>query len=309
MKLSPLKLFLASLAISSFAVAGCAADTTSTDGEEAEDVEVSSDELSARATQFVGSYAWRAGDSGPFVELQQLSLKNSGLYSAKVDAQLVNPAVRCIAFPCTLPESGTWTVVKSGGQLKIKLNPFGTKPSRSYYASIQEQTRTLSLKRFGLTTNLFFEGSTCANVRCTANTTCEMSFKNGTYSPSCVPNAPVATCAATSCIVGTTCVDKPTGAECIANPPVTSCAAMLCAPGTTCVDNPVTGGKCVSSAPCVKTGCSGQICADGQRASTCEFRPEYACYQTATCKRQDNGACGFTQTPALAACLASAGNN
>lgn len=281
MKPSLLKLFLASLAVSSFAVAGCAADTTdAVDGDEAEDVGVSADEISSRAQQFIGSYAWRAGDSNTFVDFKQLTLKNSGLYTAQVDSALVDKNVACIAFPCTLPESGTWSVVKSGGQLKIKVNPWGPKPTRSYYASIQEQSRTLTLKRYGKTTNLFTEGSSCANVRCAADTHCEMKFSKGSYSPSCVPNdppPPPATCAATLCAVNTTCVETPTGAECVPNPP--------------------------PPAACVKTGCSGQICADGQRFSTCEYRPEYACYQTATCARQANGACGWTQTPALTACL------
>ena len=283
MKLSTLKLLLASLAVSSFVVAGCAADTTdAADGEASEDVGVSADEISSRAQQFIGSYAWRAGDSGAFVDFQQLSLKNSGLYTAKVDSALVDPAVQCIAFPCTLPESGTWTVVKSGGQIKLRVDPFGAKPARSYNASIQAQSRTLTLKRNGQTTNLFTEGSSCANVRCIADTHCEMIFSGSAFSPSCVPNdppPPPATCAVTLCVVNTTCVDKPTGAECIPAP----------------------------APPCVKTGCSGQICADSQRISTCEFRPEYACYQTATCARQATGQCGWTQTPALTSCIASGG--
>jgi hypothetical protein len=73
----------------------------------------------------------------------------------------------------------------------------------------------------------------------------------------------------------------------------------------------INGGSvpvCIANAPelppCVKTGCSGQICADQQRISTCEFRPEYACYQSATCERQATGSCGWTKTPALTACLA-----
>ena len=56
--------------------------------------------------------------------------------------------------------------------------------------------------------------------------------------------------------------------------------------------------------PCVKTGCSSQICADHNVVSTCEFRPEYACYQKAACERQTDGNCGFTRTPELTACLA-----
>lgn len=56
---------------------------------------------------------------------------------------------------------------------------------------------------------------------------------------------------------------------------------------------------------CFVGGCSSQICSDQEGLiSTCEFRPEYACYQQATCERQADGACGWTQTPALAACLA-----
>ena len=59
-----------------------------------------------------------------------------------------------------------------------------------------------------------------------------------------------------------------------------------------------------SMKPCFKTGCSSQICADHNVVSTCEFRPEYECYQKATCERQSNGNCGFTKTPELTACLA-----
>lgn len=57
---------------------------------------------------------------------------------------------------------------------------------------------------------------------------------------------------------------------------------------------------------CIKTGCSSQVCSDRDVVTTCEFRPEYACYQKAICERQRNGECGFTQTPELRACLARA---
>ena len=63
------------------------------------------------------------------------------------------------------------------------------------------------------------------------------------------------------------------------------------------VGGPAPGGKCF------KTGCSSQVCADRDVITTCEFRPEYACYQKAICERQRNGECGFTQTAELAACL------
>ncbi len=58
-----------------------------------------------------------------------------------------------------------------------------------------------------------------------------------------------------------------------------------------------------NAAPCVRTGCSGQICADGHMFSTCEFRPEYACYKSAVCERGADGKCGFRKTAQLTACL------
>ena len=59
-----------------------------------------------------------------------------------------------------------------------------------------------------------------------------------------------------------------------------------------------------SMKPCIKTGCSSQVCSDHDVITTCEFRPEYACYQKAVCERQSNGNCGFTKTRELTECLA-----
>lgn len=58
---------------------------------------------------------------------------------------------------------------------------------------------------------------------------------------------------------------------------------------------------------CVVTGCSGQVCADGERTTTCEYREQFACYKSATCERQANGTCGWTQTDQLSLCLKKAG--
>jgi hypothetical protein len=256
---------LASLAAASVvalaALSGCAADTTDpTNADGTEDPGVSQDELSSRAAQFAGAYSWRASDSGDFVDFQQLTLKANGSYTAKVDSGLVNPTVRCIAFPCTLPESGTWTVLKSGSQLKLKVDPTGPKPSRSYYVTINSLSRTLSVTRFAHTSLLFSDSSTCANVRCTATTHCEMKGLNGGALPVCIANPP-----------------SP------APPPPPPAAA------------------------CAPSGCSGQVCADHSVITTCDWRPAYACYQTAACERQADGACGWTSTAALSSCLASAG--
>jgi hypothetical protein len=62
----------------------------------------------------------------------------------------------------------------------------------------------------------------------------------------------------------------------------------------------------LAAGSCFATGCSGQICADRDVASTCEWRPEYACYDTARCEMQADGGCGWTQTAELEACLEDA---
>lgn len=54
---------------------------------------------------------------------------------------------------------------------------------------------------------------------------------------------------------------------------------------------------------CVISGCSGEICADEERISTCIYKPEFACYKQATCELQADNRCGWTQTPELKACL------
>ncbi|HEY5945444.1 MAG TPA: DUF6748 domain-containing protein [Kofleriaceae bacterium] len=55
---------------------------------------------------------------------------------------------------------------------------------------------------------------------------------------------------------------------------------------------------------CYVGGCSSQVCSDQEGViTTCEWRDEYACYQTATCERQPDGQCGWTPTPELDACL------
>lgn len=75
--------------------------------------------------------------------------------------------------------------------------------------------------------------------------------------------------------------------------------------------SPATPPNIVVTPPASKTcyvgGCSGQLCTDNQdMVSTCEWREEYACYQTATCAVQADGECGWTPTTELNACLATA---
>lgn len=58
------------------------------------------------------------------------------------------------------------------------------------------------------------------------------------------------------------------------------------------------------SGGCYIGGCSSQLCSESTgMASTCEWRESYACYATATCTRQPDGACGWTETAELKQCL------
>lgn len=112
-------------------------------------------------------------------------------------------------------------------------------------------------------------------------------------------------------------------------PPAGECAVEACGPALgmpaqTCSDGTMGGntGRCVRSdagcaweirecpstaGGCTKTGCSGTVCAEtgSDIMTTCQFKPEYACYGDATCERQADGECGWTQTPELTACIAN----
>ena len=59
---------------------------------------------------------------------------------------------------------------------------------------------------------------------------------------------------------------------------------------------------------CAVGGCSGQLCgeAGSELMSTCEYRAEYACYKQASCERQANGKCGWSETAALKSCISAA---
>lgn len=59
------------------------------------------------------------------------------------------------------------------------------------------------------------------------------------------------------------------------------------------------------SGACKVGGCSSELCTDMDNvASDCIWRDEFACYKDATCERQTDGQCGWTDTPALQKCLA-----
>ena len=82
---------------------------------------------------------------------------------------------------------------------------------------------------------------------------------------------------------------------------LSACGGTSTPPANTEPTPPATGGACV------KGGCSGTMCAEPGKdmISTCEYKAEYGCYSAATCERQGDGSCGWTQSAELTACLAN----
>ena len=129
----------------------------------------------------------------------------------------------------TLPEAGKWTTVKSGGKVRLKVDPAGPKPSRSYAADIDIHTHNLTLTRSNHTTLLFTTGSSCANVRCTATTHCEMKGINGGSIPVCLQNPPALANCFTSGCSGQVCADHSVITTCEARPEYGCYHAATCA--------------------------------------------------------------------------------
>jgi hypothetical protein len=78
-------------------------------------------------------------------------------------------------------------------------------------------------------------------------------------------------------------------------------------PASAAVAPPPSNGQASVGPGCITTGCSGSICIEQgfDQMTTCEMKPEYACYQGAECKVQDNGKCGWTMDDRMQKCLAS----
>ncbi len=69
-------------------------------------------------------------------------------------------------------------------------------------------------------------------------------------------------------------------------------------------NTPTVNHQQTATPPCFVGGCSNEICSDQQGVvSSCIYKAEYSCYKTATCERQTNGQCGWTETVELTSCL------
>lgn len=110
---------------------------------------------------------------------------------------------------------------------------------------------------------------------------------------------------------GTQCVRCTQATDHCNGPWVPALAEIACAPGYEFdYNNNNTCKRCVAATPacnhdndCFRTGCSGQICGSEHVVTTCEYRPEYACYADQYCGCQTNGKCGWDNDPALTECI------
>lgn len=62
--------------------------------------------------------------------------------------------------------------------------------------------------------------------------------------------------------------------------------------------------ECTKDSECEVGGCSGQVCAKGGKRiiTTCEYRPEYACYKLTECGC-DKGKCSWLEKQEFVRCL------
>ena len=87
------------------------------------------------------------------------------------------------------------------------------------------------------------------------------------------------------------------------NSPNTTPSVSTPTPDTT---GSVLPSKAKAGPGCKIGGCSQTLCADETQEdvlTTCEWQESYVCYQSAECKIQSDGKCGWSNTSELTQCL------
>lgn len=68
-------------------------------------------------------------------------------------------------------------------------------------------------------------------------------------------------------------------------------------------NNLIVGGGQRALDGCIIGGCNSEICADEEMMSPCIYKDEFSCYQNLTCKKLDDGECGWEETDEFRQCL------
>lgn len=141
------------------------------------------------------------------------------------------------------------------------------------------------------------EGEACSMYgrQCADGLECDYQCPDGSDDPDCnLGINPGGVCVAEpACVDGETAPADDGCNTCMCDDGLWICTQIACEPA-----------ECTTDADCFETGCSGQVCAAEHRATTCEWRPEYACYNEPTTSCGCNeGQCGWSQTAELATCL------
>jgi hypothetical protein len=288
------------LVVSSMAFAGCAVDTATDGGDDDSASAESAAALSAYGEKLVGSWKYQTGGAADFT---WIVLKGDGTFFTEqqifcIKAPCINPRTegKFIGYKPTSGHSygGLRLISKSGTQyyrVSLAGDGNGFKLSGDSGKSWAGFERLASFCE----TATDCKGQSYIHIMCVGHATCTSEntcgYKCGVEPVKCDYADPgrrymgkyLDTCSR----IKFAC-DFAAGEEFFSD----SCGCGCTVP---------------APKPCVVGGCSGQICADESMISTCIWRPEYACYRTATCERDAAGTCGWTKTAELTACLASAG--
>ncbi len=281
----------------SIAVTGCALDSGDADDESLDDT---GEALSATGSKLVGAYR----TSNAASDFDVLVLKSDGSYFAEEH-------VVCVTTPCPpIRQEGRFIAHKApkhgflGG---LRLLPKGGAPSTYYRVSFGAPNQSFKLSRDGV--SFWAYAATTSRTYCATASDCS---GQSYIRPMCVGQA---TCDTSTAACGWKCgvpapvCDYTSSTKTYIGRSTDQCAVIrfFCEPGTQYfADSCGCGCEKSPPAPCYVGGCSSHVCSASKNVmTTCEFRPEYACYRTATCERDATGACGWKKTPALTSCLAS----
>lgn len=290
--------FLAACFVASFALTGCAVDVDREDGETEGDTTENAGALSTYGEKLVGAYETKVGSA----DFDKIVLKSDGTY-------FTTKTIYCITTPCDpIREDGKFIGYRpvAGSFIgALRLIPKKGKTVQ-YKVSLGVANESFKLAR-GTSK---FVPYTSVDTYCQAATDCA---GQSYITPKCLGYK---TCGADN-KCGYKCGTEPT--KCSHSDPTkryigkspTACMAMKFACDTAAGETPFFNdcgcGCTIAPKPaCKPSGCSGQICSDKDMITTCEWREQYACYQTVgICERGADGTCGWRDTPALESCLES----